>query len=161
MSTLEELRTGLGRVWDAVAEGWRQLIARASGALTRFRPGKDKVEEMPVAVRESHWGLLAAEVFEDDDHLLVRLEAPGMEAEDFDITVVDNTLLIRGEKHYESQRNAGGYHVAECAYGFFERAIPLPAEVDGDQAKAKYRRGVLRIQLPKRSRSRHISVNIE
>jgi HSP20 family protein len=48
----------------------------------------------------------------------------------------------------------------ERAYGSFERAIPLPSEVDENGASAKYRRGVLRITLPKsrESRSRRITV---
>ncbi len=159
MSTLEELRSGLGRVWNSVAEGWRQIMARASGALTRFRPGRRQDEETAVPVGRESWGLLTADVFEEGDKLVVRLEAPGMEADDFDITVLDNMLVVRGEKRYESQRQEKGYHIAECAYGVFERAIPLPLEVDGDQARAKYRRGVLRVELPKHSRGRRIHIS--
>jgi len=93
----------------------------------------------------------------------VRLEAPGLEREDFDIEVFEDTLIIRGEKRLTRERNEGRYHVLECAYGRFERAIPLPAEVEADRASARYRNGVLRIELPKTASQRrhHIEVNVE
>ncbi len=150
MSTLEDLRGGLTRFWDSLAEGWRHLVAHASGALTRFHPSKPKEKGgLPKAVHGSEWGLLAADLSDDGEKVVVRLEAPGMELEDFDVAIHDGVLIVRGEKHYQNERSEGGYHVAECAYGAFERAIPLPDNVEGSHAKAKYRRGVLRIEMPK------------
>ena len=54
-------------------------------------------------------------------------------------------------KKIERERNEGHYHVTECAYGHFERAIPLPEGVSDDTSKAlaTYKNGVLRIELPK------------
>jgi len=155
MSTLEELRGGIGRFWDSVAEGWRHLVSRASGALTRFRSSSSSQSDLPELVRGNEWGLLAADLFDDGEKVVVRLESPGMELDDFDVCVHDDTLIVRGEKRYQNERTEGGYRIAECAYGSFERAIPLPENVDGSQAKAKYRRGVLRIELPKTSGKRH------
>ena len=160
MSTLEELRGGIGRFWDSLAEGWRHLVSRASGALTRFRSSSSSQADLPELVRGNEWGLLAADLFDDGEKVVVRLEAPGMELDDFDVCVHDDTLIVRGEKRYQNERTEGGYRIAECAYGSFERAIPLPENVDGSQAKAKYRRGVLRIELPKTSGKRH-TVTIE
>ncbi len=157
MSTLEEIRSGLSRFWDSVAEGWHQLASRASGALTRFKPSekKDKAGLLVPSHKGIGWGLLAAELYDDGDRVMVRLEAPGMERKDFDVSVVDGMLLIYGEKRYQEQRKQGGYHISECAYGVFERAIPLPDNVDGRRAKAKYSRGVLHIELPKTTSGRH------
>ena len=154
MSTLEELRSGINRAWDSLADGWRHLISRASGALTRFKPTRQK-ETLPGFPAEGGWGLLAADLYEDDDKVVVRIEAPGMEQDDFDVTVSDDVLLVRGEKHYETERREGDYRIAECAYGRFERAFPLPDHVDGSRARAKYRRGVLNIEIPKSSHQRH------
>ncbi len=160
MSTLEDLRGGITRFWDSVADGWRHLISRASGALTRFRAAKPEQNGAPDVVRGSEWGLLAADLFDDGEKVVVRLEAPGMELDDFDVCVHDEMLIVRGEKRYQSERTEGGYQIAECAYGSFERAIPLPENVDGSQAKARYRRGVLRIEIPKTSGRRH-TITIE
>ncbi len=156
MSTLEDLRGGIARFWDSVAEGWRHLISRASGALTRFHPSKpDERGGVLEVVRSSEWGLLAADLFDDSEKVVVRLEAPGMELEDFDLCIHDEMLIVRGEKRYQSERSEGDYQIAECAYGVFERAIPLPDSVDGGQASAKYRNGVLRVEIPKTSGKRH------
>jgi len=159
MSTLQDLRGGVNRFWDSLAEGWRHLVSRASGALTRFQNGKSK-NSLPEVVRGSEWGLLAAELYDDEQKVVVRLEAPGMEQDDFDVSINDDVLVVRGEKHYQKETNENGYQIAECAYGAFERAIPLPENVDSSKAKAKYRRGVLRIEMPKTANKRH-TVKIE
>jgi len=75
--------------------------------------------------------------------------------------VRNDVLIIRGEKRFEREQNRGNYHLMECAYGRFERAIPLPAEVDEEKARADYRRGLLRVTLPKTGHhtGRRISVS--
>ena len=82
--------------------------------------------------------------------IVVRIEAPGMDRDDFDLQVVDDYLVIRGRKQIERERSEGRYHLCECAYGSFERTVPLSVPVAVDRAKAKYKRGVLRVELPKR-----------
>ena len=72
-----------------------------------------------------------------------------MEREDFTVQVVDDVLVVQGQKRSKREETRGRYHVLECAYGRFERAIALPAAVDPDAAAATYRRGVLTVDLPK------------
>ena len=165
MSTLEQMREGLHRVWDNLAEGWQQLRDTASNAITRFRPIRrsDNLETAQdrAVLRGARWGLLAADVEEDDKHVIVRLEIPGMEASDFDISVAQDYLVVRGTKHTQRERNEGSYHIMECAYGAFERAVPLPCPVDESKTKARYRHGVLSVELPKTraNQRRRIEVN--
>ena len=163
MSALEQLRQGLNEVWGSAREGWQRLYQRAAGAMTRFRPGSKTGDlALPgMADRSVGWGVLAAEVRDDDDAVLVRLEVPGMKKGDFEVEVVDDYLIVRGEKRYAKERDSGRYHLAECAYGVFERAIPLPAEVDPAGAKAKYKRGVLQVKLPKRAESRRRRIAVQ
>ena len=164
MATLQHLQREFGRAWQHLNEGWGQLRRHASRALTRFTPREDTDglqragEQVPAAAPD--WGLLAAEVRDSDDEIVVRLEAPGMEAENFDLEVVDDVLLVRGEKQVQRDRSHGQYHIMECAYGAFERAIPLPSPVDQSRTRARYRRGVLEVTLAKeaRARKRHITV---
>lgn len=144
---------GLAEAWDNIVEGWQSLRERAGRALTRFTPGRSEevqTSQERITRLSSRWGLLPAEIVETDDALIVRLEAPGMETEDFDVQVLGDALVIRGEKHARREESRGRYHVLECAYGRFERAIPLPLEVDDRRARARYRRGVLSVTLPKR-----------
>jgi HSP20 family protein len=168
MATLQQISEGLGEAWSNLMDGWRRLYQRAAGAITRFKPdyktstGLATRDEQEIAVRSSGWGVLACEVFDDDDRVVVRLEAPGMEKGDFELNVVDDCLVVRGEKQMARERTEGGYHVSECAYGSFERAIPLPDEVEAARASARYARGVLRVELPKTAprRRRRMTVNV-
>ena len=164
MSTLKQLRDGAGTLWDQLAEGWRHLSERASNALTRFTPGHHDIEgneiERRIMRQSADWGFLAAEVLDDDKQVVVKLEAPGMMAENFDIHVSENVLVVRGEKRVEHQGQRGRYHVMERAYGAFERALQLPADVDENGTRAQYRHGVLTITMPKQAQpqSRRIEV---
>jgi HSP20 family protein len=164
MSTLNQVRQGLYHALESFAEGWHALKQRASHALTHFVPGEDASgPEASLIHGAARWSLLAAEVREEDDRVLVRLEVPGMEPGDLDIEVVEDLLVIRGEKRVEREEEGNGrYFLLERAYGIFERAIHLPAEVRQDQAEASYRRGVLCVSLPKRARnpSRRVSVSV-
>jgi len=156
MSTMDDLRNNLGRTWNAVADGWRQLVEGASGALTRFNPVHRENEDNGATAlalhRSIHWGLLAAEVREDADQILVRVEVPGMDEADFDIEVQDNHLLIAGQKQFSREQTEGSYHVMECAYGRFQRVIPLPVSVNEDKTSASYQRGILEVRLSKQSK---------
>lgn len=163
MTTLRQVKSGLNRAWDNLAEGWHHLQQSATHALTRFNPvhrGDDN-DVGGAMMHASRWGILAAEIREKDDELSVRIEIPGMDTSDFDIQVLDDILIIRGEKQLEKNATKGRYHIMECAYGSFERAIQLPVAVDESGAKAKYRHGVLRITLPKQHNEKKQQIKVK
>ncbi len=145
----------IGHLWDSMTEGWRHLWESARGALTRFRPGEKTNLPKPEEVEDESflpalgWGMLGGEVFEDDERIVVRLEIPGMDKSDLDIQVQDDALIVSGEKRFEREATEGRWHTLQCAYGSFRRVVPLPAAVKSEQARASYRNGVLRIELPK------------
>jgi HSP20 family protein len=163
MSTLEHLREGIGQAWNHVAEGWRHLYDRASRALTKFTSVRGELGEVDdFVIREgARWALLAAEVRENDNQVIVKLEAPGLNANDFDIRVLNDMLVVNGEKQVEKEETRGRFHLMECAYGSFERTVPLPAGVDITGAHAKYRNGVLRVTLPKSESRSQQRINVE
>lgn len=153
MSTFEQFREGLQNLWDNIAEGWQQLRESAGTALTRFKPVSHQ-DNLQTAQDIAHlggarWALLTVDMEESADELSVRLEIPGMEADDFDVAVVDDQLVVRGQKQAAREHKTGRYHVMECAYGAFERVIPLPVTVNDARARARYQRGVLTVTLPK------------
>ena len=158
MSTLQDIKHGLARAWDGIAEGWRDFTARAGDALTRFNPihrnDETHAREHGVSLAASRWGVLAAEVKIGDAEVEVTLECPGMDEDDFSIDVIEDVLVIRGEKRVEQQRSEGRYHVMERAYGSFERALRLPVAVDEHGGRANYRRGVLHVTLPRAQATR-------
>lgn len=152
---LDELKQGLNSLWDSVSDGWQRLRQSATGALTRFLPGehadlpaKAEVDD-DFYVPSQGWSMLGGDVFEDDERVVVRVEVPGMEKEQIGVEVIDDALIVRGEKQFERETTQGRYRVLQCAYGSFRRVVPLPTRVLPDQARASYRNGVLRVELPK------------
>lgn len=140
----------LVRTWANLSEGWRELLSRSSHALTHFVRSKDNEKAENVALATfPRWGLLAGEVEETGKEIMVRVEVPGMDKEDCRITIEGNMLYLSGEKRCERETHDSTYHVMERAYGSFQRAIPLPRNVDTDKAEALYKNGVLTIRLPK------------
>lgn len=89
-------------------------------------------------------------VTETDKEIKVSAEIPGVEPKDIDVSVEDSMLTIKGEKKYEREEKEKGQYRMERSYGSFVRSIELPAEVDESKAKAEFKKGVLRLTLPKR-----------
>ena len=151
----------LNRAWESLSEGWRELLSRSSNALTQFTYGKDdKQREDREFASFPRWSLLAGEVEETASDIVVRIEVPGMEKEDCRVTIEGNLLYVTGEKRFQRDSHDSAYHVMERAYGSFQRAIPLPRDVNIEQAEARYKNGVLTVRLPKDNRSSAKSVRI-
>lgn len=147
--------------------GWCSPSRCSSPALTRFKPNEQtalperaQIDD-PLHFPGQSWSMLGGDVYEDELRLVVRIEAPGMEKDDFAIEISGDTLVVRGEKRFEREATEGRWRVLQCAYGTFQRTVPLPASVRGDEAKAAYRNGVLKIELPKVQPSQPASVNIK
>lgn len=91
----------------------------------------------------------AVDVFEKDDRFVVKAELPGMKEKDIDVSVMGDTLTIKGEKKTESEVKEEDYYRCESSYGNFYRSISLPSAVDASKIEASYQDGVLEIMLPK------------
>ncbi len=91
----------------------------------------------------------AIEMFEKEDKFVVKAELPGMKEEDVNVSVVDDTLTIKGERKTENEVKEEDYYLCERSYGSFFRSIGLPSNVDAKKIEANYENGVLEISLPK------------
>jgi HSP20 family protein len=91
----------------------------------------------------------AIDVFEKEDKFVVKAELPGMKEEDIDISVVGDTLTIKGERKAESEVEEEDYYYCERSYGSFSRSIAIPSNVDAQKIEANYNDGVLEVSLPK------------
>jgi len=89
------------------------------------------------------------DVTEDDKEVRVTAELPGLGMKDIDLSLDQQVLTIRGEKHTEKQEKSRQMHRVERSYGSFRRDIFLPAEVEADHAEAVFDKGVLTVVLPK------------
>jgi len=90
----------------------------------------------------------AIESFVKEGNLIIRVDAPGLEAKDVELTVLDNVLTIKGERQGEKEVRKDDYIHREITYGSFERRLTLPRETDADKIKASFKNGVIEITMP-------------
>lgn len=90
------------------------------------------------------------DIYENKDQIVLEAELPGMNREDFHLSVENNVLTLRGERQFEKKSEQDNYHRVERAYGSFSRSFTLPQSVSAEGAQAEYKNGVLRVTLPKR-----------
>jgi HSP20 family protein len=90
----------------------------------------------------------AIEVTERDGKYNVRAELPGLSPDDVRVEVVNNALVMQGERKVEHEEKDGGVQRTERQYGLFYRSIPLPEGADLDHANAKFQNGVLEVTIP-------------
>jgi HSP20 family protein len=89
------------------------------------------------------------EEFDDDGHLVVRAEMPGLDPEkDIQVTVEDGLLTIRGERESKTTSKEDGRHFSEMQYGSFSRTVPLPDGTSEQDVTATYKDGILEVRLP-------------
>jgi len=104
-------------------------------------------------------------VSETDKDIRVVAELPGLDEKEVTVEVVDDAVIIRGEKREEREEKDANWHRVEHRYGSFHRIVPLPVTVDDGNAKAAFRKGVLTVTLPKRpdaeSKRKRIAVKAE
>lgn len=88
-------------------------------------------------------------VWTNEDETVVQAELPGLAPEEIDISVVQNTLTLRGSRKPEELKQGESVHRRERWSGAFVRTVELPFEVDGSQVQAECRQGVLTVRLPR------------
>ncbi len=101
-------------------------------------------------------------ISEDRDHVYVRAELPGVKAEDLEITIQDNRLILRGQRKIATEEKQVNYHRRERESGFFRRIVALPARIQPDKVEAATRDGILTIKLakPEEVKPRKIQVKV-
>lgn len=77
----------------------------------------------------------------------VTMDVPGFHAEDISVRVDGDTLVVRGARSDNRERDEDGMIVSERHQGQFERRIALPGKVKPDGCKAELKRGVLKLEL--------------
>ena len=102
----------------------------------------------------------SVDIYENKDQIVLEAELPGMKQEDFDLSIENNIITLRGERKFEKTEETDNYHRVERSYGAFTRSFTLPQTVSAEGATAEYNNGVLRVTLPKReeTKARRIEV---
>src|SRR5487761_1389445 len=118
--------------WDP----FREVMALQNRFNSLFRDLNEG--ESPVAAASF---VPAVDIYEDDSKVVLKLEVPGMEEKDLDVSVENHTLTVKGERKFENEEKEENFHRIERRYGSFYRAFTLPSTVDTENVKAVYRNG--------------------
>ena len=128
--------------------------------LSTMRKQMDRLFEDMLSVGNDDWMGLhsiggmwtpAVEIEEKEEELLLKAEIPGLNAEDLEVEVSEDRVIISGE-HKEEKKTEDkekNYFHSEFHYGRFERVIPLPLAIKTDEIKSDFQKGVLTLTLPK------------
>lgn len=111
-------------------------------------------------LREGAWQP-PVDIFEDENSVVIKAELPGIDQQDIEVRIEDNTLTLRGERKHEEEVRKENYHRIERYYGGFQRSFSLPHTIDRERVKATCDRGVLTITLPKREETKPKQINVE
>lgn len=103
-----------------------------------------------------------AEITETPEALHLKVEIPGLRAEDINLEVTRDSVSLSGERRSETRAEEKGVTRTEFRYGRFERVIPLPSKIDNTQVTADYKDGILNLTLPKaeEEKNRVVKVNL-
>lgn len=107
---------------------------------------------------ERYWNL---EVKETEKDILVRAEAPGFEAGEFAVEVMENTLVLKAEHTHAEEKKEKEFEFTERRNLHFERHVPLPAAVCAEKVEATYRNGVLEVRLPKAAEAKKLRIPVK
>ncbi len=102
----------------------------------------------------------SVDIYEDKDNLVLEADLPGLNREDFDISVENNVITLRGERKFEKKVEGDNYHRVERTYGSFARSFTLPQSVTADGATANFENGILRVNLPKREETKARKIEV-
>lgn len=87
---------------------------------------------------------------EQNNEIKITAEVPGIEENNLDVTVTDDSVTIKGDKKDEvTEGRDQAFHSIERSYGSFERSILLPCKVESAKAQATLKNGILTITVPK------------
>jgi HSP20 family protein len=103
----------------------------------------------------------SVDILEKENEIRIKAELPGVEAKDVAVTVDNNVLTIKGERHLEKDVKKESYHRMERAYGSFSRSFSLPDTVDTGNVRAEYKDGLLTLSLPKKTAAKARTVEIK
>jgi HSP20 family protein len=102
----------------------------------------------------------SVDIYESENSLVLTAEVPGVDENNIEIKIEDNTLSLKGERKFEKETSEENYHRIERSYGSFYRSFTIPRNVDQEKIKAEHDNGVLRINMPKKPESKPKTVKV-
>ncbi len=117
--------------------------------------------------RGEHEGVIApswsppVDIYETAESIVLKAELPGLNTDDIDIQVRDNTLTLKGERRLAKGVEEENYLRAERAHGSFQRSFTLPTAIQADKIRAVFKDGVLEMNIPKAEEAKPKQIKIE
>ena len=136
------------------------------GRLSDLKDEFDRLLESPLAELARTSRLFtgwtpALDLHEDKDHFVAKVELPGMNKDDIDISLENGALSISGERKAEQKFETAEVYRAERFVGRFQRTVTLPAPVAAEKVSAEYKDGVLTITLPKTEEAKPKRISVQ
>ena len=140
---------------------WNPFFADLAATEDRFKRlfGRDDFWNTEGVTTGGEWAPVV-DIIENDKALTVKAELPGIEAKDVAVTIDNNVLTLRGERHIKKEVEKENYHRMERAYGTFARSFVLPAFVDAENIKAEFKNGLLMVTVPKKANAKTRAVEV-
>jgi HSP20 family protein len=101
------------------------------------------------------------DVRETDKHFEISAELPGLDRDDFKLSVEHNVLTLEGEKKFETEEKKEGYYRSERRYGSFHRQFRLNDSVDAGKISAEFKNGILKIEVPKTEKAKPKAIDVK
>jgi HSP20 family protein len=125
---------------------------------TLFRRANLTPEDENITTPE--WAPLV-DIAEDDKEYLIKVELPEVQKDDVKVTVENGTLTIAGERKAEKEEKGRKFHRVERYFGRFERNFTIPDDAAGENVKAEFKDGVLRVHLAKSEKARPKQIEVK
>jgi HSP20 family protein len=130
-------------------------------ALVRWQPGRevDSLQSEVNRVFDAFFGSGAEsrtrrwvppmDLIETDDHLVLKVDLPGLSRDQVNLEIKDGALTISGERRAEREDKSEGFYRLERSFGRFSRSMTLPQDIDAESVAASFADGVLEVRIPK------------
>jgi len=132
-----------------------------AGIPAGFRLFEDAVTRLLSEPRATRPWSPAVDILETENELILKADLPDVELKDIDVRVENETLTLKGERKFEKDNGAKGFHRIERNYGSFVRSFAVPTTVDPEKVAAEYKNGVLTVKLPKKEAAKPRQVKVE
>jgi HSP20 family protein len=135
--TAQQFHQEIGRLFDQAFRGF---------GLTPFRYDRSLLPHLAEGMLKPSLDLGAS-----DKEYTITVEIPGVDEKDVNLEIVNDNLIIRGEKKQEKEEKEKNYYRIERSYGSFERVLSMPKDADQEGVKATFKKGVLTVTLPRKA----------
>jgi len=101
------------------------------------------------------------DIYEDEHNIILKIDVPGIDERDIDVSIQNNTLTVHGERKIEKEEKEENFRRVERQYGSFTRSFTLPSSVDPAQVSARCYKGVLNINLAKKAEAKPTQIKVD